>query len=412
MKRRVIIFCLFINLFYTYSKNIQSLFEVDTILTIPNQYLTDLNYRINSISVSDGTVYIYLPTVNDSLIFFCYDLIKRHSYYLIFDLSWLEPPFEISSPTCNSFYVDSDYIFLHYFEGFLLFKRNKHNKLEVVSARELVNPSDLNSYRYSYERSYFDRKNFKIYFWRNYNLQNRFLHKTEIAIYDLTERKFINIINPYFNCIEYSHFYPLEMIDISNKYVIFSQTVKYEIEIYDKNLKKLFVANRNPKTWLQTDTFKLEQLRKEFDTLHASVIIRELDDFNKPGSRVRVIRFINDTLFAVFYSPSDTIEKKQNICYFDVWSISNNGISEVLRDIKIVPPRLNEKCTYHNFPFYPIYNPPVFYNNHVINITLGSEAKLIFQPNKTFRQIQEECDEYIIKNDLHYNLQLFMFHFQ
>ncbi len=414
MKKEIIFEFAILNialLFCSKPQGKNSFFELDTIITIPNKYISDVNYRINSLSINDGKVYVYLPTENDSLIFFYYDLKKRFSSYLIFDLSWLTPPFEIASPTCQSFFVDSAYVYLHFFEGVLLFKRISNNTLELTFAKELVNPSDYRTYIHNYEKSWFDKQSFRIYFARNYNLLvpiNDF-KKTEITIFDINENKFVKTINPYFNCIEFTHFSPLELIDVGNKFIVFSQTVEYQIEIYDKNLNKLFVAKRNPNTWIPTDTTKLVTLRSKYDTLHASTIIRELDDYDKPGSRIKVIRFIDDTTFAVFYTASNTNEKISNVSYFDLWTISKNGLQLILKDIKISPPSLDDNCDISNYPFYPLFNPPIFYYNEVVSIATGSSAEIMFQLGKPYGQIKKESNEYIIKNDLNSLIQFFKF---
>lgn len=298
-----------------------------------------------------------------------------------------------------------------FFEGIVLFRRIATNKIELIYSRQFVEPLNYNTYIYRYDKSWFNKENFRIYFIRNYNsnIPINDYKETEISIYDLSKNEFIRKINPYFKCIEFTHFRPLELFDVSRRYVIFSQTVEYNIEIFDTELNKLYQVTRKPKDWKSLDTSRLKELRNKHNPLEPGIIIREIDDFKQVGSRVTVVRFVNDTTFAVFYTPSDPNEKASFSCFFDLWRIKPNGVELLFSDIKLSKPNRHEKCSFFNFPLSPTSYPPFFYANYAASLRLGALGELMFQPGKTFEQIEKENEDYISNHDIFNLITIFQF---
>lgn len=387
-------------------------FILDTLITIPNDYIDpEYSFLNPDFIVDNGNVLVYFPTENDSLIFYKYNLKKKSGGFLFYPLTGTEPPFEVSSPICYSFNLDSEYIYLHFFEGFVIFKILDSNKVKLFFSKKIVEPSDYSTYIYSYDYSWFDKENSKIFFARNYNrnvpIEN--FKKNEIAIFDIKSNSFIKKVNPYLKCIEFTHFMPIKLIDVNKKFIVFSQTIEYRISVFDKELNNLYDIQRTPVNWISLDTSKLDTLRKQYKPLPASVIIHELDDYKIPGSRIIYVTFVDDSLLAVFYTSAKIDEKIKGVAYFDLWRIAEEDPILILSDILIPVPSDDTKCTRENYPIYPTWRYPTFNNNKVVTLYSSSIPEIEFQPNIPYKQIKIQRDRYIGENDINYLLGIFDF---
>lgn len=106
------------------------------------------------------------------------------------------------------------------------------------------------------------------------------------------------------------------------KCLYFSQTIEYQISVYNKELNKIYGIQRPPVNWMPLDASKSDIFRKQNNLLQASKIIYELDDYKIPTNRIIYVTFVNDSLLAVFYTSAKIEEKSKGATYFDLWRIN------------------------------------------------------------------------------------------
>lgn len=182
---------------------------------------------------------------------------------------------------------------------------------------------------------------------------------TYLGIYDIKRKEFTKIIHPDFEVIEFSQSYPHHWIDASDEFILFTQTVDYDINIYDLNLNQIGELKRDIKDWSKIDKYVIEEMnslkKAENWKEYSQYVMKNLFLGDQNISRIIGAYFINKTTIIVQYNliPKTEIENyniKYRNRFYDIWQYNNNKWELIHANLMDGVPQEKIRCTKENFP--------------------------------------------------------------
>ncbi|MBS1538212.1 MAG: hypothetical protein JST20_10745 [Bacteroidetes bacterium] len=218
-------------------------------------------------------------------------------------------------------------------------------------------------------------------------------------------------IYPSFDAIELSHFQPSHWVDFSSNFIAFSQTLEYKIDIFNKELKRVFTITKNE--WNRIDTSALHAIRQRSERTEPKQIIEELrKSLGEDGQRIIGINFISDSMLVVCGVANQAKEKKMRTFYYDIWQLSNGQWKLYHENLKDTKPMGNIVCHAENFPYSGIDYNSTFTKEWTASVRVAPDRKILLQPGKEYSKIYTETDNYISRHEPTFQIYIYKLRIQ
>lgn len=192
--------------------------------------------------------------------------------------------------------------------------------------------------------------------------------RTIIQTYSLNDKIFINNKKFIFDDIRFSNYSGNHWIDASENRVLTSNTLSYDLTIYDKNFNLLTKINRKINNWNWVDTIKLKKLSKTIPLHNPKLFMDSVNKMEKEASRLEGAYFINDTTILVRYIPGKNLNSKRQTRYYDIWQQKNNTFELMYSDLEDSFPEKSETISNETVPLDFRNNIVYFSNNRAITL--------------------------------------------
>jgi len=332
-------------------------------------------------------------TSQKGIVFCGYDASKGDDSIRIFELN------------PSSMVIDKSVFFIKGFSKYLLNNRYntiqyiaKNEKWMIIGLYERVYIFDENQHLFElikhsddYESAKFISTNKLIFF---ANRRNRKGNNTVIAKYDILRCEFEKVIYPKFNMIEYTHIMGNQWFDVSNGYVIFSQTVQYSINIYDRNLELIDTVRFKGDKWKELPIDKQEEISEL--NLNGIDAINVILPYEKDISRMEQVFIFNDSTIITYYNVPDGntnyLEREHD---FDIWQKKNDwwylkylGYQDLYKEGIL---------TYSNYPIFKgkLSRKIVFSGGYLFAFMPYAP---IYPTRGEKSEYLQKCDEYLLDN--------------
>lgn len=247
------------------------------------------------------------------------------------------------------------------------------------------------------EKYHFDNLSFieddKIFFYSNYNFHklDRVI-KTQFSIFSIPNFKLIKDIKPKFNYIQYTHLQPNHWIGCLNNKILFSQTIDYHIDLYDKNLN-LQNTILLPKNfiWISPNKKQKKHIESKTSALEA---IDEVMKYENRINRIIGIHWISDNTFLVDIKHGSVDNELRT---FDVWKYVNANWGLDKHNI-IDKPLNNIELKNNEYSFFPVRFSRnfIFTENSAYLLTFDAPIEL----NKySTEEYIKKSNEYLYENN-------------
>lgn len=230
-----------------------------------------------------------------------------------------------------------------------------------------------------------------------------------LAKYDLMNKKLINYVDLKSDAIEFSHFWPLNWLDISNTGdVVFTQAISPVQDIYDKGLNLIQKLGCKPSNWKNIDMSELNFLRRQKTDIVPQTIIDHLTKTdNAEGCRMISVNFANDSTLLVFYNGPSLDEKANFVHYCNIWKRKNDKWVLFDKELKDAYPDVSSTLSKGNFPLNGSVNRLRFDKDKVYYIDVTLDEKKLLQFGKKFSVVKDEMNRHFAEDKLYHQLLIY-----
>lgn len=319
---------------------------------------------------------------SDTVQFFIYDIDTDSIFEESFFLTGIRTTLELNYyKTFLSISLSENYICINTYSCIYLINRktkeiNKTEKLDLT-----------------YDGSDFLSED-KLVLYRNYNSQKK--KNTCFTTFSIPEVKQIKHIKPNFDCIQYTHMAPNHWISALNGKVLFSNTLNYDIKIFDNDLTEVGSINKpTDSNWTSLSKHELKKIVKKKGGVPA---IKEILKYENKIKRIRGAYWISDSTIIV--NTKKGLGKKNNSYSqfsFDLWKFQNKKWKLVEKDLIDLPINdieiSNDEFSLFGAKYGSDY---IFTNKHVFLLTFMPKTSL---KNTTTSKFIETSNHYLFDSN-------------
>ncbi len=240
--------------------------------------------------------------------------------------------------------------------------------------------------------------------------------------YDLKKHIFLGMTYFDFKHPEFSYYQPNHWFDFYKGQSVLSQTVKYEVSLYDSSLNlKRVIKREDIQGWVNfTPTHLLDTALKIKDNGgNISVVLGYLKNHINNIARVERVHFIDEkTLMVCYYVP--TFKKHSDgapaIRKVDIWDLEQGVLK--YQDMKIKEGIINYGISDYNYSFSDTLTQndfPLFVSDGLFHFFPDSKKMIIIRVggryekylNVTFEDLKSQEDKYLEENE--FLIQVFVY---
>jgi hypothetical protein len=349
MKLQILALLIFLPSYLFAQKFINDFLTFDTVLYLKSLEGSSIDPKTTV--ASQKCLYIYDPNKsihdNDSLMFFKVDpnSYQIDSFYVTI------PDLQLRSVYYNylsHFAIFDDRLIYLRFRNFISIHEKKEESFQ------------LNQFlAFEFPASNFYATKSSIFFGSCYKYAEIRSNWSYIFKYDLKTNQFSKAIYPNLDNIEFCFFSPNKWIDYFDGKFAFSQTTRYNIEIYDSLLKPVVtISKKDNSQWAHFkptslfDSAKLQSSPNIYGMVDPTPVMDYLNRHIRKISRIESVHFADKNSLLVFsYHPDLSDEEKTKITKkIDIWDLKDNRLKT--RDLQYRKFKDDDVLLKNRFPLF------------------------------------------------------------
>lgn len=326
---------------------------------------------------------------SDTVQFFIYDIDTDSIFEESFFLTGIRTTLELNYyKTFLSISLSENYICINTNDAIYLLNRKSKNIKKAENLKLNYNGS-----------AFLSEDELVLYY--NYNSQKK--KNSYFTTFSIPKFKENNHITPKFDCIEYTHMEPNHWISTLNGKVLFSNTLNYNIKIFDNDLTEVGSIHKSKDSnWTSLSKHELKKIVKKKG---GAPVIYEILKYENKIKRIRGAYWISDSTIIVNTKQGLGNKAKSNYnLAFDVWRLKNKKWRLLEKDLFDQP--LNEIEISNNefslfggrhgsdyiftdkFVFLLTFMPKTSLTNTSTNKYIEDSNHYLFDSNPTFQIIK------------------------
>jgi hypothetical protein len=228
-----------------------------------------------------------------------------------------------------------------------------------------------------------------------FNTKNKQIKPSALNLFDVEKATYVKSIYPNFDVLPYSQVAPNHFFDATEKSILFSQTVDYKIDIYNRDFIAIDSIRCKPNAWQRLSKGVQDEIIKK--RLTGVDAIYKIIPYEKTTSRLHQVYLINDSTILTNYSvPNLDSSKTQPDFAFDIWRKSSSGW-QLLHQNLVDKFSDEDLITASNYPLFEdkLLNIMAFSKDYLITLVPFAPINPIGLSKKAYKQ---QCDEYLLDN--------------
>lgn len=320
--------------------------HLDTIIS--TMVSADSCYEGNfSCTANDKEALIYLPSVESSDVL---SFLRVDQSLSVGRITVRVPGLDtlISEPTAHVFAADTQHVVLGFEKRILILRRK--------GATTFTNPTWIEE-NASFNRLLLMGDSLVIVRCYPFNPMET-THPSMLKIYSLRTGQYSKEVYPAFDGLELCRFEPFSNTDARAGKILFAQTLRYQIDIFNENLEVDTAILLHPVDWVNFDSSFLLKVAPPTAQLNPRDRIMLLEEEEARASRVELVRFIDDSTFFVQWIPARG-NHFPRIREFDVWRYDSGRCRLLKAGLLDSRPTANTVYTSDNYPLESAYASPL-----------------------------------------------------
>lgn len=196
----------------------------------------------------------------------------------------------------------NELIFITFYKDVFVFYKDENNDFKLKEQLKLLSSAS----------DYFEFDGKDLLYYANFNYTGN-----NFSVLDIHSGKHIFNLIPNLDCKVFGSITPNSYYDFSNDFIVFSQSLSYEIDIYSPRMEKIQTIKYSKENWKNMSIDLLKSINESKNIHAAFKLVFESDE---EYSSVMFIKFISKDEFIVYYALNGQLNK-----YFvDIWKYNNS----------------------------------------------------------------------------------------
>jgi hypothetical protein len=330
--------------------DVRQYLHLDTILFFPNE------------EIVDGTDPVFTQW-EDELVFTNFSRYKPSDTVVFYRISMQSKQIDTIS-----FLIDNVRKSLkdNYSKQFTFIAYNKHYLVMGLFHKILIYKQDKNSHYifwkeistdFIFQEAWFLDKHALVFS----DVYNSHIPSTLLCKYDIEKETVVQEINPFFNTLLLTYFYPRHLIDVKNDMILFAHQNEYAILIYDTSLNLVDSISTVVEGWKNLSTKTIDRINRKYNIYDAMDIMSAVSKYDFNIHQLRWIYDVDvDKFICVYRPPMKNNSFELPILHVwekinNKWTITQNNIQD---DIGFLYE--NDTLTQNTFPLGLLSNNDIF----------------------------------------------------